>query len=261
MLASGEMEALSALGKLPDMAQAASEAVHDSAGLAKELPAPILDKVIDWFRRPKTPDYQKAGVILGTALLGTAIVKNLFFPGYVPDDGGPDQVPVPIPVRMPAAEAPVSESMFSRIPDTRTPVDSSFTMPPDYVNMGVRTPLQAVQMGAGTMQPGVLPKLTGGFFREPPPAPMVLNQDRYNAEAPGGVDQPVVTVAAPEEGMASGPMRSLRVGADLPVGGFNSAAFAHEVVPQAEVRFENSAEESEYEILRAIEEQERSAWT
>jgi hypothetical protein len=237
---------------------AANQALIESGGLGKELPPPILDRVIDWFRRPSTPHYQKALVLGGGVLLGGAVVKNMLFPGFVPntEDGmSPRQVAVPIPIRMPNAEQAQMPGIFDRIPGNQ-PVTSSFSMPPDFVGFGTRTPVPAVQMGAGTMQPGVLPKLMGDMFREAPPAPMVLNQDAYNQSTAGMAAPPVARAAEPLET----PQRAFNVSARAPSSGFDLRALTRDM-PSVDVRVMMEEDESELSILRSLSENDYSAFS
>lgn len=232
-------------------------ATQDAGAAGKNLPAPILDGIINWFKNPKTPALHKAGVITGSALLGGAIVKNMLFPGYHPaEESSPTHVAVPIPLRMPAFDMP-TESIFDDVPFTRTPVDSQFSMPLQYGNMGFRARPPAVQVGAGTLQPGSMPFLTGSLSRESPQAPMVLNHAKYQDSTPNPVPE-TVRVAAPRESMASSYMPTYGV-ADVGAR-FDNRALLNKL-PGGTVRFEGYNDRSDREMLGMLEEQEMSNFT
>jgi len=224
----------------------------------RNLPAPLIDRVGTWFRNPKTPSYQRLGAGVGVALLGAAIVKNMLMPGLIPA-GTEDVEPVhiPVPVRMPNTGGEQIPGMFSSIPDMSSPVMSQYSMPLMEGNMGYRTPMPAVQMGAGTMQGGQAPMLTGTPFRDSPVAPTILNKNSYN-DLQGSVVAPrTAVVSAPQLPGMRPPQPGNNLTADLPAG-FNVQRFVDDMGPDVTVRLEESSRESELDILAAIEENNNS---
>ena len=234
----------------------ANQSIKAEGAAAQQLPTPLIDTVVNWFKNPKTPALHKAGVLTGTALLGGAIVKNMLFPGYHPaDDVEPMHVAVPVPLRMPGYDMSAA-SIFDDVPSSRTPVDSQFSMPLQYGNMGFRARPPAVQMGAGTLEPGVMPFLTGSMAKESPQAPMVLNHASYQNQATNPVPQ-TVRVGSPRESSARSYLPtqgSAEIRGNLPRELLNS-------MPSGSVRFEGYNDRSDREMMSMLEQQEMSNFT
>jgi len=262
--AQAEMVAGSALTKIEHQGVAAANKTLVEAGnMGRDIPTPVIDSIVNWFRDPEVMNVHKAAVIGGAALLGAAIVKNAFFPSYVPFDAeGPAPVHtlVPVPMHLPP-EIPEHVPLMDTIPDTNLPMGIETRLSGSIVPMGTRTPMPAVESGIGMKRPVDMPAYSGPILREPPPAPVVLNQERYGAPV-GSPVPPTVRVAAPEEGMASYYRpRGLQIQADIP-DTFNVNDMMYDILPpQATVRIETMGEESDYAILSAIAASEESSYT
>jgi hypothetical protein len=241
--------------KAPGVA-ASNLTLKESGTLGKDLPAPLLEKLIDWFRRPATevPHYKKAAVIGAGVILGGAVLKNLLMPGFAPSDAmdmPASHVAVPIPVRMPNAEQAQMPGIFGRLPPGQV-TESAFSVQPS-AGFGTRTPLPAVQVGAGILGGGGTPPVMGSPFREPAPAPAVMGQEPHR-EVPGSPVPPTAYVEMPRE-----PQRGVHMEARAPEG-FDLRDLTRGM-SQMDIQVMIEEDESELAIQRALAENEYSAYS
>lgn len=251
------MEAIPAIAPMPAAQAAINEIIQEEGRKYADLPSPIIDRVAGWFRNPEVANYKKAGILVGGGLFAAAAIKNMLFPGYTSTkaEGSTTSIAIPIPVEMPS-ERPAFDSIFDRTPN-ELPVDSSSSMAMPFANMGSRTPLPAVRIGMGMLQPGSAPLLTGNFMKGPTQAPMALNVERHEMH-PGSPVRETARVGLPREAMAS-TYHPVSVEATRR-SDFDVNKFMREV-PEANIRLEVQPDESERNILRAFEEQEMSNFT
>jgi hypothetical protein len=265
-------------------------AMNQAMKEAGKVGGTVLDRVTSWFSRADVPYWQKAGVITGAALVTGAVAKNMFFPGYGPDEpppSPPSEVYVPPPMVRPSPQivdagrdvmAPQPHMMHRKPGGLWAYVAGQAGYDPEYydVDPGQKMPQAVPNFGRAVAMPGIGLDVGPGIA-DSRSRPMILSGPPVGGGAPLPPAMPATEAHGPEidMGVPEGPTARVAlpdymrfgqmVDARQPVG--DDALALMEAVRvggfgnNIQLDIMNDPMESPLDVWQAIGEQENSSFT